>query len=193
MALPRYPLVFTKFPSSLSGPTDPIELVSGKCDWEVELVVVIGKGGRHIAETDAFAHVAGYTVGQDVSERRVQMSGSPAQFSLGKSFATFSPIGPAVVCTDEIADPSNLTLTCSVDGEEMQNGSTSDLLFSVPALVSYLSSICELRPGDLIFTGTPSGVGAARKPPRFLRDGEVVTSSISGIGTMSNACIDVTV
>ncbi len=188
-AIPAYPSVFTKFPSCLSGPAADVVLPSGFVDWEVELVVVIGRGASHIAETDALDSVAGYCVGQDFSERRVQMGdGNRPQFSLGKSFDTFGPIGPAVVSLDELADPNALSLACAVDGEVVQDSRTSDLIFSVPELIAYLSAICTLEPGDLTFTGTPSGVGAARRPPRFLKPDEVVTSTIEGLGTIRNRC-----
>lgn len=188
--LPSYPSVFTKFPSCLAGPGADVVLPSDFVDWEVELVVVVGRGGARIAEDDALDHVAGYCVGQDYSERRVQMGdGIRPQFSLGKSYDTFGPIGPAVVALDAFADPNDLGLRCDVDGEVMQDSRTSDLIFPVPELVAYLSSVCTLEPGDLIFTGTPSGVGAARRPPRFLAPGEVVTTTIDGVGTMRNRCV----
>ncbi len=187
--LPEHPLVFTKFPSSLAGPNDDIVLPSDHCDWELELVVVVGRGGRDIPLDRALDHVAGYAVGQDVSERAVQMRGAPAQFSLGKSFATFGPVGPWVAVTDEIADPTDLRLTCRVDDEVVQEASTADMIFGVAPLVAHLSSICELRPGDLIFTGTPAGVGAGRTPPRYLRPGSTLTSTIDGIGTMTHRCV----
>lgn len=184
--LPSAPSVFTKFPSCLSGPTDDVVLPSAYVDWEVELVVVIGRGGSRIAEADAFDHVAGYTVGQDYSERRVQMEGVRPQFSLAKSYDTFGPIGPALVTLDAFGDPNDVALWCEINGERVQDDRTSDLVFPVPVLVSYLSGICTLAPGDLVFTGTPRGVGVARTPPRFLRDGDVVTSGVEGIGTMTN-------
>lgn len=186
MELPPTPLTFTKFPSCLAGPTATIELSGDAVDWEVELVVAIGTGGRHIAEADAWSHVAGLTVGQDISDRVVQLTGKPPQFSLGKSFDTFGPIGPALVSVDAFPDPDDVGLWCEVSGERMQDGRSNDLIFTVPQLVAYLSSICTLEPGDLIFTGTPSGVGAARG--RFLSDGDVVVSGAEVIGTMTNPC-----
>ena len=187
MELPPAPLTFTKFPSCLAGPTADVELSGDAVDWEVEIVVVIGKGGRHIAATDAWSHVAGLTLGQDVSDRHVQLTGKPPQFSLGKSFDGFGPIGPAIVSVDAFPNPDDIALWCDVSGERMQAARTSSLIFSIPVLVEYLSSICTLAPGDLIFTGTPDGVGAARG--RFLRNGDVIDSGADEIGTMRNVCV----
>lgn len=184
--LPPSPLTFTKFPSCLVGPTAAIDLRGDTVDWEVELVVVIGSGGRDIPAAQAWDHVAGVTLGQDISDRTVQRAGSPAQFSLGKSFDTYGPIGPAVVSVDAFDDPDDIGLWCEISGERMQNSRSSDLIFDVPTLIAYLSSICTLTPGDLIFTGTPSGVGAARG--RFLADGDVIQSGAEVIGTMTNPC-----
>ena len=190
--LPKQPMVFTKFPSCLAGPRGDIVCHSERVDWEVELVVVIGRGGRGIAERDALAHVAGYTVGQDVSDRRLQFADAPAQFSLGKSIDGYGPTGPAVVSLDAFADPNDLALTCDVSGERMQDGRTSDMVFGVPALVAYLSRWCTLAPGDLIFTGTPAGVGSTRNPRRYLAPGDEVVSTIEGIGTLRNRCVAAT-
>jgi len=189
LELPKQPMVFTKFPGCLAGPQGDIVCHSERVDWEVELVVVIGRGGRGIAERDALAHVAGYTVGQDVSDRRLQFADVPPQFSLGKSIDGYGPIGPAVVSLDAFADPNDLALTCDVSGERMQDGRTSDMVFGVPALVAYLSRWCSLAPGDLIFTGTPAGVGSTRDPRRYLAPGDEVVSTIEGIGTLRNRCI----
>jgi len=156
-------------------------------DWEVEIVVAIGTGGRHIPQAEAWNHVAGITLGQDVSDRVVQLTGKPPQFSLGKSFDTYGPIGPALVSVDAFADPDDIELWCDVAGERMQHARTSDLIFPVAELVSYLSGICTLTPGDLIFTGTPDGVGGPRG--RFLKDGELVESWAEGIGTLRNRCV----
>lgn len=186
MPLPTSPLVFTKFPSCLAGPTADVVLSGPAVDWEVELVAVIGRGGRDIPEDSALDHVAGYCVGQDFSDRMVQMAGTPPQFSMGKSFDSFGPIGPAVVSLDALDDPNDLALWCEVNGERMQDSRTSDLIFGVPELVAYLSSVCTLEPGDLIFTGTPAGVGAGRAPARFLTAGDVVVSGIEGLGTLTN-------
>ena len=187
LELPPAPLAFTKFPSCLVGPTADIVLSGDAVDWEVELVVVIGDGGRRIPIERAWDHVAGITLGQDISDRVVQLIGKPPQFSLGKSFDTFGPIGPAVVSVDAFPDPDDIGLWCDVSGERMQHSRSSNLIFSVPQLVSYLSGICTLEPGDLIFTGTPSGVGGARG--RFLGDGDVVTSGAEVIGTLTNRCV----
>lgn len=189
MELPKTPMVFTKFPSCLVGPCADVELSSSTVDWEVELVVAIGRGGRRIPAARALEHVAGYTVGQDISDRRVQFSDKPAQFCLGKSIDTFGPTGPALVSLDAFADPNDLPLTCDVGAERMQDGRTSDMIFPVPELVAYLSSFLTLEAGDVVFTGTPAGVGSTRDPRRYLEAGEVVTSTIEGIGTMVNRCV----
>ncbi len=185
--LPPAPLTFTKFPSCLTGPTHDIVLSGTNVDWEVELVVVMGTGGRNIAQADAWAHVAGLTLGQDISDRIVQRAGKPPQFSLGKSFDTYGPIGPAIVSVDAFENPDDVELWCEIDGERMQHGRSNDLIFSVPEIVAYLSSICTLVPGDIIFTGTPSGVGSARG--RFLKAGELLTSGSPVIGNLSNRCV----
>lgn len=186
MAVPQVPVVFTKFPGCLVGPRAAIELVGPACDYEVELVVAIGPGGRDIAVTDAWDHVAGLTVGQDVSDRMLQFAAQPPHFDLGKSRDTFGPIGPVLVSPDLVGDPDALALTCAIDGEQRQSGTTGDLIFSVAELIAYLSSIMTLHAGDLIFTGTPDGVGAASG--RFLTDGCVLSSSIAGIGELRNPC-----
>ncbi len=189
LEIPQAPVVFTKFPNCLSGPTADVALVSDRVDWEVELVVVIGRRGKRIAEKDALAHVAGYTVGQDISERRMQFADKPPQFSLGKSLDGYGPIGPAVVSLDAFRDPDDLALSCDVGGERMQDGRTGDMIFGVRALVAFLSRWCTLEPGDLIFTGTPAGVGSTREPRRYLKAGEEIVSTIEGIGTMRNRCV----
>ena len=185
MAVPSVPATFTKFPASLTGPFDDVELAGATVDWEVELVAVIGTRADRVAEADAWSHVAGLTVGQDVSERTVQFAAGN-QFSLGKSYRGFGPLGPWVVTVDELDDPDNLQLTCAIDGTTVQDGRTSDLIFSVPRLIAELSAVLPLLPGDIIFTGTPAGVGISAKPPRFLQPGEVVESWIEGIGTIRN-------
>lgn len=187
MELPPAPLTFTKFPSCLVGPTDDVVLSGDTVDWEVELVVVIGKGGRRIARESAWSHVAGITLGQDISDRVVQTTGKPPQFSLGKSFDTYGPIGPVLVSVDSFADPDDIGLWCDVSGERMQEARSRDLIFDVPYLVSYLSSICTLEAGDLIFTGTPDGVGMARG--RLLKDGDVIDSGAEVIGALRNRCV----
>lgn len=185
-----HPMVFTKFPSCLAGPHASIELTSDYVDWEVELVVAIGTRASRVRAADAMQHVAGYCVGQDVSDREVQMRGKPAQFSLGKSASGFGPIGPALVASEDV-ELSELELTCDVNGERMQHGLVRDMAFPVPTLVEYLSQHLTLLPGDLIFTGTPSGVGLGRTPPRFLRAGDCVRSEIRGVGLLENTCVSV--
>ena len=189
MELPKTPMVFTKFASCLAGPSADVVLSSAFVDWEVELVVVVGRGGWHIPEERALEHVAGYCVGQDISDRRLQFSDKPPQFCLGKSLDGFGPTGPAVVSLDEFADPNDLALTCDVAGERMQDARTSDMIFGVPTLVAYLARHCTLEPGDLIFTGTPSGVGSTRNPRRYLRADEEIVSTIERIGTLRNRCV----
>lgn len=187
MELPPAPLTFTKFPSCLVGPTADVELSGDTVDWEVEIVVVIGKGGRHIAESAAWSHIAGLTLGQDISDRKVQTAGKPPQFSLGKSFDTYGPIGPAIVSVDAFPNRDDIGLWCDVSGERMQDSRTSNLIFTIPYLVSYLSSICTLESGDVIFTGTPDGVGMARG--RLLKAGDVIDSGAEVIGTLRNVCV----
>jgi 2,4-diketo-3-deoxy-L-fuconate hydrolase len=186
--VPKEPLIFTKFPTCLSGPCGDVALTSDRVDWEVELVVVVGRGGRGISAGDAMAHVAGYCVGQDISDRRAQFAGRPPQFSMGKSADGFGPIGPALVSRDAAGDPGNLRLTCDVSGERMQDGTTRDLIFGAAELVSWLSRHLTLEPGDLIFTGTPAGVGSVREPRRYLRGGDVIESAIEGLGRLRNDC-----
>ena len=190
LPLPTKPVVFTKFSSSVAGPDVDIVLPGDTVDWEAELVVVVGAGGRHIAAADARSRIAGYTVGQDLSERTVQWQDQPPQFSVGKSFENFAPIGPVIVTLDEFADASVLGISAtivSVDGSEerVQHGSTDQLVFSVEELIVRLSAIVELLPGDLIFTGTPPGVGAGRDPKRFLVAGETLITEIEGIGRIT--------
>ncbi|WP_280438193.1 fumarylacetoacetate hydrolase family protein [Nocardia carnea] len=178
-------VMFTKWASCLTGPVTTVELPpGGNTDWEVELVVVLGKKAWRIAESDAWSHVAGLTVGQDLSERVMQTAGPSPQFSLGKSLPGFGPTGPWLVTIDELADLDDLEIGCAVNGETVQKGRTRDLIFSVPAMIAKLSATLPLLPGDLLFTGTPSGVGAGRKPPRFLRPGDELRSYITGIGEL---------
>ncbi|MYS86767.1 fumarylacetoacetate hydrolase family protein [Embleya scabrispora] len=186
LAVPDTPVVFGKFSSCLTGPYDPVTLPSAAVDWEVELVVVVGRRAERVAAEDGWAHVAALTVGQDLSERAVQVGAPVMQLSLAKSFPGFGPIGPALVTPDEFEDPDDLRLGCSIDGEVVQNGSTRDLVFPVPELIARLSAHCTLLPGDLIFTGTPAGVGAVRRPPRFLRPGQTLVSWVEGIGELRN-------
>lgn len=190
LELPKEPLIFTKFPNCLVGPRADVVLTSNRVDYEVELVVVIGRGGRDIAEAEAFGHVAGYCVGQDISDRRMQFAGKPPQFSMGKSVDTFGPIGPGVVPTDQVSNPNDLAISCIVSGETLQNARTSLMVFSVPELIAFLSRYCTLATGDLIFTGTPAGVGSVRDPRRYLAAGDVVSSTIEHLGELTNRCVD---
>jgi 2-keto-4-pentenoate hydratase/2-oxohepta-3-ene-1,7-dioic acid hydratase in catechol pathway len=179
------PPIFTKFASSITGPVTDVTLPeNGHTDWEVELVVVIGTHARHVPESQAWVHVAGLTVGQDLSERITQTAGPAPQFSLGKSLPGFTPMGPWLVTPDEFANPDDLELRCTINGEQMQKGRTSDLIFSVPVLLARLSDKLPLYPGDVLFTGTPAGVGLGRNPQRWLADGEELVSTIEGIGEL---------
>jgi 2-keto-4-pentenoate hydratase/2-oxohepta-3-ene-1,7-dioic acid hydratase in catechol pathway len=188
MAVPEVPATFTKFPTCLAGPFDDVEVVGDSTDWEVELVVVIGRVADRVAEPDAWSHVAGLTVGQDISDRHLQFAAG-SQFSLGKSRRGYGPMGPWLVTPDELSDPDDLVLGCSVDGEVVQDARTADLIFPVSELVAELSAVTALLPGDVIFTGTPAGVGMARRPARYLRPGTVLESWIEGIGTIRNRCV----
>jgi 2-keto-4-pentenoate hydratase/2-oxohepta-3-ene-1,7-dioic acid hydratase in catechol pathway len=185
------PPIFTKFPTSITGPYDDVVLPhGGKTDWEVELVAVIGREAFKVPAHEAWDHVAGVTVGQDLSERVLQMAATPPQFSLGKSYPGFAPIGPVLVTPDEIGNRDDLEIACAVNGQSVQKSRTSDMIFSVPELVEYISRITPLRPGDLIFTGTPGGVGIHREPPRWLTPGDVLHSTIEGIGALRNSFIE---
>jgi len=179
------PPVFTKFATSISGPVTEVRLpAGGHTDWEVELVAVIGRRAENVPEAQAWDHVAGLAVGQDISERISQLAGPVPQFSLGKSFPGFAPIGPWLVSPDEFENPDDLELRCTVNGEQMQKGRTRDLIFSVPALIAGLSAVLPLLPGDVIFTGTPAGVGLGRDPQRWLAVGDELVSTIEGIGEL---------
>ncbi|MCR2783289.1 MULTISPECIES: fumarylacetoacetate hydrolase family protein [unclassified Microbacterium] len=181
------PAVFTKFPSSVIGPYAEVVLPDGgNTDWEAEVVVVIGAAARNVSAADAWRYVAGLTIGQDLSERILQLGAHPPQFSLGKSFPGFSPMGPELVSVDEFDNPDDLGFGCAIDGEVMQDGRTRNLIFSIPTLIEHLSGVLKLSPGDIIFTGTPGGVGNAREPKRFLQPGEVLTTWVEGIGEMRN-------
>lgn len=179
-------VVFTKFPSSITGPFADIVVPAGSVDFEVELVVVIGEPAYRVAEQDAWLHVAGLTVGQDVSERELQLRPPNPQFSLGKSFPGFAPMGPCLVTVDEFADPDDIEIGCVLNGEQMQKGRTSNMIFPVPAIIARLSATLPLLPGDVIFTGTPAGVGWARDPKVFLHPGDELTSTAATIGTIRN-------
>ena len=190
VAPPTEPMVFTKYASSLTGPTGRIALTGASVDWEVELVVVIGRTARRVPAERAWEHVAGLTVGQDLSDRERQFTDSPPQFSLGKSAPGFSPVGPYVVGVRDVPDPDDLALECSVNGEVMQRDRTSSMLFGVGELIARLSRVLPLLPGDLLFTGTPAGVGLGRTPQRFLRPGDRLVSRIEGVGEMTHVMTD---
>jgi 2,4-didehydro-3-deoxy-L-rhamnonate hydrolase len=179
------PVVFTKFPSSVTGPASVVELPSEAVDYEAELVVVIGERAHRVARQDAWIHVAGLTLGQDLSERLVQFRGPTPQFSLGKSFPGFSPIGPVLATPDEFYDPGNIEIGCTLNGQQMQKGRTTDLIFTVPHLIESLSAVVPLLPGDLIFTGTPAGIGWARDPKVVLRPGDRLVTHAEVIGEMT--------
>ena len=185
---PESPPTFTKWVGSFTGPVGELSLPATTVDWEAELVVIVGRRTDRVPAADAWSHVAGLTVGQDFSERTVQLSGPAPQFSLGKSFPGFAPQGPWLVSTDELSDPDDLAIECRLNGEIMQKSSTSRLIFSVPSLVERLSAVVPLLPGDVIFTGTPAGVGGGRKPARFLQPGDVVETTIEGIGSLRQVC-----
>ena len=185
------PVIFCKFPTTLRGHEAAIELPpeSQEVDYEAELVVVIGKQARRVDRQNAWSHVAGYCCGHDVSARDWQKNKPGKQWLLGKSFDSFAPLGPWLATADEIADPQNLPIELRLNGQVMQQSNTSQLIFRIDYLVSYLSHVCTLLPGDLIFTGTPSGVGMARKPPVFLQPGDVVEVTIEGLGTLRNSVV----
>lgn len=188
---PSEPVIFNKFPTAIAGHWQPIVLPesSREVDYEAELVVVIGRGGRDIPAARAMEHVAGYCCGNDISARDWQMRKPGGQWLLGKSFDTFAPIGPVLVTTDEVPEPGRLSIELRLNGRVMQRSNTAQLIFSIEALIAYVSAVCTLRPGDLIFTGTPGGVGFARKPPVFLQPGDVLEVEIESIGVLSNPVV----
>ncbi|MDY0747891.1 ureidoglycolate lyase [Paucibacter sp. R3-3] len=190
MPVPSEPVVFSKWTSAICGPDDEVEIPRGsvKTDWEVELGIVIGQGGRYIAPEDAMKHVAGYCVINDVSEREYQLERG-TQWDKGKGCDTFGPIGPWMVTADEIADPQQLDLWLEVDGKRFQNGNTRTMVFGVRELVSYLSRFMSLQPGDLISTGTPPGVGLGMKPPVYLRAGQTMRLGIQGLGVQTQKTV----
>ncbi len=189
--VPPEPVLFSKYPTTLIGHLDRIVLprVSHEVDYEAELVVVIGQGGKHISREKARAHIGGYTIGHDVSARDWQLKKPAKQWMAGKTFDTFAPTGPELVTPDEVPDPHNLGIRLRLNGRTMQDSSTSQLIFGVDELIAYLSQIVTLEPGDLIFTGTPPGVGMARKPPVWLEPGDVVEVEIDGLGILRNSVI----
>lgn len=189
---PSIPVVFSKFNSAIAAPGSDITLpsISEKVDFEAELVVVIGKQGRFIDRSDAMSHVFGYCCGNDISARDWQKEKPGGQWLLGKTFDGFAPLGPCIVTVDEIDDPNNLDITLRLNGETMQSSNTSHLIFPIDFLISHLSQFVTLQPGDLIFTGTPAGVGAGRTPPIFLRNGDQLEVEIEGIGKLYNRIVD---
>ena len=189
LTMPERPMVFTKFVSALCGPNAEVPIPGPTTDFEAEMVVVIGARARNVAVRDALSIVAGYCMGQDYSERTLQMSGTPAQFSIGKSFRNFAPVGPWLTTADEIANPNDLRISSRVNDTTYQDSNTSDMVFTVPELVSYLSSVCELRPGDLMFTGSPHGVGQGHTPPVYLRPGDSIVTTIEGLGSIRNVAV----
>lgn len=189
--LPNVPVVFNKFPTAILAHGKPIVLPARtqEVDYEAELVIVIGRGGRHIARERAYEHVAGYCCGNDVSARDWQIRRPGGQWLLGKSFDTFAPIGPVLTTADEIPDPGKLKIQLRLNGRVMQDSTTANLIFPVDELIAAISSVCTLAPGDLIFTGTPSGVGFTRQPPVFLRPGDEVEVEIEKLGVLRNPVV----
>ena len=189
MAIPATPVVFFKLPTAIIGPNEPIVLPvnSSQPDYEAEFAFVIGHGGYRLSADEWRKHVYGYTIVNDVSARDVQFSST--QWSLSKCFPTFCPLGPAIVTADEIADPHALKIGLSIDGEQLQNSNTRELVFKIPELIEYLSSITPLLPGDIVSTGTPPGVGLGRTPKRWLRPGETVTVTVEGLGALTNPVV----
>jgi len=191
MEPPSEPVVFNKFPTAALADGQPIVLprLSTQVDFEAELVVVIGRGGRHIAKKEARQHVAAYCCGNDISARDWQHGRPGGQWLLGKTFDTFAPFGPALVTADEVPQPDNLRIQLRLNGETMQDSTTAQLIFPIEELIAHISAVCTLSPGDLIFTGTPPGVGAARKPPLFLKPGDTVEVEIEKLGVLRNPVV----
>ncbi|MCI0641301.1 MAG: fumarylacetoacetate hydrolase family protein [Gemmataceae bacterium] len=189
--IPKEPILFSKYPTALVGHGEPIVLppVSQEVDYEAELVIIVGRRGRNIPATQAMDFVAGYTVGHDVSARDWQLKKDGKQWMVGKTFDTFAPAGPTLVTADEVANPHNLAIKLRLNGQTMQDSSTSQLIFGVPELIAYLSQVFTIEPGDLIYTGTPPGVGFAKKPPLFLKAGDVVEVEIEGLGVLRNPVV----
>ncbi len=187
--LPAKPLIFAKLPSAVIGQGEPItwrKSITEQVDWEAELAVIIGKRAKDVSEEDAFNHIYGYCAANDVTARDLQ--NGDGQWTRGKGLDTFCPLGPFIVTRDEIDDPQKLALKTTVNGKVMQNSNTKDMVFKIPQLIAYISQMFTLEPGDMILTGTPSGVGTGMKPPVFLADGDSVTVSVEGIGEITNPC-----
>lgn len=187
--VPDNPLVFAKFPNCITGPFSDVELRSDRCDYEGEVVVVIGRRAKDVEPSEAWNYIFGITAGQDISDRAVQMASKPPHFDLGKSFDTFGPIGPVVVSPGSLPDQNNISVRTLVNGEVRQQSTTSLLIFDIPTLVHYLSRIATLEPGDLIFTGTPAGVGMVQK--KWLAHGDEITTEVGGIAQIVNRCVRV--
>lgn len=189
--IPTEPIVFSKFSTAIVGSEDPVVLpkVAHEVDYEAEMVIVIGKQGKNISKATAFQHVAGYVVGNDVSARDWQKGRPGGQWLLGKTPDTFAPIGPWMVTADEVGDPHDLRIQLRLNGQTLQDSRTKELIFGVDHLVSHISQLVTLHPGDLIFTGTPPGVGAARKPPVFLKSGDVMEVEIEHLGILRNPVV----
>ena len=189
--IPKEPVLFSKFATAILGPGEAIRLpaVSQQVDYEAELVLVVGKKGRHIRAADAMTYLAGCTIGHDVSARDWQLQKDGKQWLAGKTFDTFAPIGPALVTMDELGDPHNLSICLRLNGQTMQDSNTRQMIFGAAELIAYISQVVTLQPGDLIFTGTPPGVGVARKPPIFLKDGDVVEVEIEKLGVLRNPVV----
>jgi 2-keto-4-pentenoate hydratase/2-oxohepta-3-ene-1,7-dioic acid hydratase in catechol pathway len=190
-AIPKEPILFSKYATALIGPGDAIVLppVSKEVDYEAELVIVVGKRGRNVKAAEAMSYVGGYTIGHDVTARDWQLKKEGKQWMVGKTFDTFAPIGPVMVTADELSDPHQLAIRLRLNGQIMQDSNTSQMIFSVGAVLEYISQVFTIEPGDLIFTGTPPGVGFARKPPVFLKSGDVVEVEIEGIGVLRNPVV----
>jgi 2-keto-4-pentenoate hydratase/2-oxohepta-3-ene-1,7-dioic acid hydratase in catechol pathway len=186
--IPKDPVLFSKYPTALIGHGETIVLpkVSQEVDYEAELVIVIGKRGRHIPKSSAMEYVAGYSVGHDVSARDWQLKKDGKQWMVGKTFDTFAPMGPALVTREEVPDPHALPIRLKLNGQTMQNSTTAQMIFRVDDLLAYISQVMTLEPGDLIYTGTPPGVGTARKPPVYMKDGDVAEVEIEGLGVLRN-------
>jgi 2-keto-4-pentenoate hydratase/2-oxohepta-3-ene-1,7-dioic acid hydratase in catechol pathway len=186
--IPKEPILFSKYATALIGPEEPIVLppVSREVDYEAELVIVVGKRGRNVKAAEAMSYVAGYTVGHDVSARDWQLKKEGKQWMVGKTFDTFAPTGPVIVTADELSDPHGLAIRLRLNGQTMQDSNTSQMIFRVEDVLAYITQVFTIEPGDLIFTGTPPGVGFARKPPVFLKTGDVVEVEIEGIGILRN-------
>ena len=189
MEVPKEPVLFFKSTTALNGPYDDVTIPKGstKSDWEVELAIVIGKKASYVEEADAFNHIAGYVLHNDLSERTFQIELS-GQWCKGKGCDTFAPVGPFIATKDEIKDPSNLNLWLKLNGEIMQQSATSDFIFSIPYVISHISQFMTLLPGDIVSTGTPFGVGLGLTPPRYLKDGDVMELGIDGLGVSKQVC-----